>query len=353
MQQLRSILFGAAVFLAMVAGAQAQQSSTASALQVLQIRDNVYVIVGGGGNTVVQTGEQGILVVNTKTAGVADDLVKTVRSLVEPATGFLVTTHSHPALEGSAYEQRMIRGGPNDAIRVVVNTDSDVDQMGGNAAIAAAGGQIAGGNVTFDIADAKLGAAIYAHENTLLRVSGAYGGEPSLPSESWPTNTFFGQQKAIYFNNEAVRMYHQAAAQTDGDLIVFLRRSDVIVTGDLYDTESYPKIDLAKGGTINGVIGALNHIIDLCTPAFGQEGGTLVIPGHGRVSSYGDVVNYRDMVTIIRDRIQDMIKRGKSLKEVKAARVTMDYDPVFGSDNGAWTTEKFIEAAYASLKPKK
>ena len=135
--------------------------------------------------------------------------------------------------------------------------------------------------------------------------------------------------------------------------MVFFRRSDVLSTGDIFSPRLYPVIDIKNGGSINGEVDALNRILDLTVPADKQEGGTYVIPGHGRLCDEADVVEYRDMVTIIRDRIQDMVKRGMTLDQVKAAKPTMDYDPLYGATSGPWTTDQFVEAAYRSLSPKK
>jgi glyoxylase-like metal-dependent hydrolase (beta-lactamase superfamily II) len=164
-----------------------------------------------------------------------------------------------------------------------------------------------------------------------------------------PTTTYFNESKEFFFNDEAVQMLHQPAAHSDGDSIVFFRRSDVVSTGDVFDTVTYPRIDLRRGGSLQGVIDALNRILDLTIPAAQQEGGTMVIPGHGRLCDEADVVEYRDMVTILRDRIADMIHRGMTLEQVKAARPTRDYDGRYGATSGPWTTELFVEAAYQDI----
>ena len=156
-----------------------------------------------------------------------------------------------------------------------------------------------------------------------------------------------------FFNGEGVKVYHQPAAHTDGDSIVFFRYSDVISAGDIYSTTSYPVVDIDRGGNIQGVLDGLNRILDLAVPEFRSQGGTLVIPGHGRLSDTGDVANYRNMVAIIRDRVQDMIRKGMTLEQVKAARPTMDYDGLYGSDSGPWTTAMFVEAVYRSLSPQR
>ena len=147
-------------------------------------------------------------------------------------------------------------------------------------------------------------------------------------------------------------MFHAPAAHTDGDSLVFFRRSDVIATGDLFDTDHYPVIDLARGGSLQGIIDGLNHVIDLAIPAYSEEGGTMIIPGHGRICDEIDVVEYRDMLTIIRDRLRAMIKKGMTLEQIQAARPTMDYDPLYGATSGPWTTDAFVEAAYMSMTTK-
>ena len=152
-------------------------------------------------------------------------------------------------------------------------------------------------------------------------------------------------------------MFHAPAAHTDGDSLVFFRRSDVIATGDLFYTEHYPVIDTSRGGSLQGIIDGLNKVIDLAIPAYSEEGGTMVVLGHGRICDEIDVVEYRDMLTIIRDRIIAMIRKGKTLEQIKAARPTMDHDPLYGAapgaTTGAWTTDMFVEAAYRSLNARK
>jgi glyoxylase-like metal-dependent hydrolase (beta-lactamase superfamily II) len=172
-------------------------------------------------------------------------------------------------------------------------------------------------------------------------------------SAAWPTTTYFSETKELFFNDEAVQIIHQPAAHTDGDSIVFFRRSDVLVTGDVFDTTGYPRIDRQRGGTIQGVIDGLNRILDLAIPAAQQEGGTMVIPGHGRLCDEADVVEYRDMLAIIRDRVQDMISRGMTLKQVHDGRPTRDYDGRYGRSTAPWTTAEFVTAVYDGLSQKK
>jgi glyoxylase-like metal-dependent hydrolase (beta-lactamase superfamily II) len=184
----------------------------------------------------------------------------------------------------------------------------------------------------------------------LNRISApAAGGATAVPFAAWPTETFFNDRKEMLFNGEGVQILHQPAAHTDGDSLVFFRKSDVISTGDLFVTTSYPMIDARRGGTINGYIKALNKIIEIAIPSNVQEGGTMIIPGHGRVADEMDVVEYRDMVTIVRDRIQHLVGQRMTLEQVKAARPTFDFDARYGADSGPWTTTMFVEAVYRDL----
>ena len=175
------------------------------------------------------------------------------------------------------------------------------------------------------------------------------------PTDAWPTQTYFDEffKLSEYVNGEAVILYHAPAATTDGDSIVYFRHSEVISAGNLFSTISYPLIDLGKGGSIQGVIDGLNHILDLAVAEYRSQGGTWIIPGRGRLADTGDVASYRNMLVMIRDRVRDLMKKGMTLEQVKAARPTMDFDGRYGSTTGAWTTNMFIEAVYKSLQEKK
>jgi glyoxylase-like metal-dependent hydrolase (beta-lactamase superfamily II) len=171
----------------------------------------------------------------------------------------------------------------------------------------------------------------------------------SLPSSAWPSETYLELDKEVFFNGEPVLMQHVPSAHTDGDSIVFFRRSDVVVTGDIYRTDSYPVIDIERGGSVQGVLDGLNRVLDIAVPAHHEEGGTFIVPGHGRISDEFDVLEYRDMVTIVRDRIQAMAARKMTLAQIKAARPTRDYDSRYGAASGPWTTDMFVEAVYKSV----
>jgi cyclase len=301
---------------AMPGSASAQQNFDGVEIEILPVQNGIYMLVGAGGNITVQTGEDGVLIVDTMFEPLADKILAAVREISDGPITYVVNTHAHP------------------------------DHVGANASLALAGSNIAGGNVVGAISDAGAQAKIIAHENVLLAMTSQ---EPQPPFEAWPTDTFFTPQKEIFFNGEAIQILHQPAAHTNGDSIVFFRRSDVISTGDVFITTMYPYIDVANGGTLQGIIDALNNILDIAIPAEKQEGGTLIVPGHGRLCDEADVVEYRDMLTIIRDRIQYMVDEGFSLRQVRNAQPTLDYDGRYGRDSGFWTTEQFIETVYNEL----
>jgi cyclase len=285
-----------------------QSSQPAQPFDTFDVGGSVHMIVGAGANIAVQTGEEGVLVVDTGLAQNADRVLATIRKLSNQPIRWIINTHVHP------------------------------DHTGGNQALAAAGSKTIGGP-----------AEIIAHVNVLTRMS-APGRQPAIPAAAYPTDTYVPEEKDIYFNGEAVMVYHEPMAHTDGDSIVFFRKSDVVVAGDTFVTTSYPFIDRANGGSVQGELNALNRLLDLAVPAHEQEGGTYIIPGHGRVCDEADVLEYRDMVTIVRDRVQDMVKRGMTVDQVKAAKPTLDYDRHYGSDTGFVTTAGFIEAVYNDLK---
>ena len=322
-QSFRILAVGAAVTLGVVtavvtrAAAQQNQNFDAVQMDVQQVSGNVYMVVGAGGNTTVFTGPEGVLVVDTQFAPLSGKILDVIRKLSDQPIRWIVNTHMHG------------------------------DHIGGNEPIAKAGRTRAGGNVVGDIgAAATATARIIAHENVLNRLVMA---NPPLPPAALPTDTFFNARKDMLFNGEAVQIFHQPAAHTDGDVLVHFRRNDVISTGDLFTTVMYPFIDDANGGTIDGYIKALNNIIAITVPSNVNEGGTMVIPGHGRLSDEQDVIEYRDMATIVRDRIKEYVMRGMTLDQVKAKKPTLDFDPRYGMDTGFWTSSMFVEVIYKQM----
>jgi cyclase len=293
----------------------ARVTAQAPAIHTLHVQGNVYMLVGAGGNVTLQIGDDGVLLVDSGNGQNTGDIVKAIRAITDKP------------------------------IRYIINTSADPDHVGGNDAIGKLGSTIAGGNVG---AGAGVGAGIIAHENVLNRMSAPTGKSSPYPTTAWPTDTFVSKQKELYFNGESIQTIYKPG-HTDGDSIVYFRKSDVISSGELFNMQTFPVIDLSRGGSIKGVLAALNDMLDIAIPKAMQEGGTYIIPGHGRLTDEADLLEYRDMVTIIRDRVQDAIKRGQTLEQVKAAKFTLDYDARWGATTGPWTTDMFIEAVYKDL----
>ena len=298
----------------------AQRPYDAVPFETLQIRPNVYVVFGAGGNVTAHVGEDGIIVVDSGSAAAAGQVLEAVRRL-----------SARP-------------------IRYIINTGADADHVGGNDVLARAGRSLM--EDTFTDEDR---AAIVAHENVLLRLSMPAAGAPPVPSDVWPTETFTSRYRSLYVNDDAVQVIRQLGAHSDGDVVVHFRRADVIVTGDILDLRHFPVIDAARGGSIQGEIDALNRLLDLTVPAMPQTlkpGRTLLVPGHGRIADYAELVEYRDMLTVVRNIVADMVKKGMTLAQVKAANPTAGYRARWGRESGPWTTDMFVEAVYQGVRPR-
>ena len=293
---------------------QAQNSTTQNTLELLPVQGNISLLAGAGGNITVQAGRDGILLVDSGVASMTDRAVETIRTVSKRQ------------------------------ITYIVNTSDRSDHVGGNANIARIGRPLAIARA------AQLNVFIIAFNTILERMSDRER-TPSIPEQAWPNDTYSGPLKNLSFNGEAIQIFHYAAT-SDGDSVVLFRRADVISTGDIFDPTNYPIVDVAHGGSLQGVVDALYSLKQLAIPADHVEGGTMIVPGHGRICDAADLAIYHQMVTIVRDRLQDMIKSGMTLEQVKAARPTRDYDPIYGHETGSWTTEMFIEAAYRSLAAK-
>jgi glyoxylase-like metal-dependent hydrolase (beta-lactamase superfamily II) len=335
-------------------GAATQPQAPAAAtsppgIQILPVRGNVYMLLGAGANITASVGRDGVLMVDAGSAQTTDQVLAAIRRLQDDLD-LRDTLVRGGAETRSSVASRNVEP-PAKPIRYIIDTSADPDHAGGNEKIRLAGRTFTGGNVAGNIADAGEGAAILAHENVLQRLLEPGPGEQKAAPDAQPTDTYYTDSMKLshFFNGEGIQLIHQPAAHTEGDSVVWFRGSDVIAAGDIYSTVSYPVIDVTHGGTINGVIDGLNRILDLAVAEFRTEGGTLVIPGHGRLSDSADVAYYRDMVTIIRDRVQSMIDKGMTLDQVKAARPTADYEPRYGATTGSWTTEMFVEAVYVTL----
>jgi cyclase len=307
--------------------AQAQQNASQE-LDVLRLRPNFYAIVGAGGNIAVETGQEGTIVVNAGTAEAAGRVVAAIKKVTDQP------------------------------IRYIIDTSADRDFVEGNAILSKAGRNImaAGTEPLGGEFQRDYSATIVSTEQILSRMSALNGQKAPYPSEAWPQDTFPDRRKDYYMNHEGIQIYREPPAHSDSDSIVLFRGSDVVVTGDIIDTNRFPMIDTARGGSIQGEIDALNQVIDLSfrpMPFVFEEGGTLVVPGHGRIYDRQDVVEYRDMVVTIRDIIQDMIQRGMTLGQIKEASPAKAYEREYGAKSGSWTTDDFVEAVYKGLTAKK
>lgn len=292
-------------------------------LDVLQIRPNVYMIAGAGANITVQFGGDGAVVVDAGKLESADAVVAAIKK---------ITTQP---------------------IRYVIDTSADADHVGGNEKVARAGRTLFQTNNPLGDSMTNGGAAaVLAAEKVLTRMSAPTGKASPYPTAVWPTETYDQRRKYMYLNGEGIEVLHQPAAHGDGDSVVFFRRSDVVAAGDVLDLTRFPVIDAAKGGSIQGELDALNRLVDLAIPSVplvSQDGGTYVVPGHGRICDQLDVVEYRDMVTIVRDRVQDLVKKGSTLEQVLAANPTQGFNARYGNDK-AWTPRMFVEAIYKTIR---
>ena len=293
-------------------------------VHVLPIRNNVYMLVGDGGNIVVQTGEQGPFVIDTGQGKLSDKVLAAIRTLTPKPIQFIANTSFHP------------------------------EHTGGNVALGEAGQdpslpgsffvQSAPRGVTGFFADPLSHATMMGHNNVLVRMQAA-----GAPASAVPADTYLEERRRKFHNGDAVELFHMPNASTDGDSLVHFRSADVLVAGDIFTTTQYPFIDAKHGGSIQGLIRALNAILDVTVFRHQGEGGTYVVPGHGYLSDEHEVVEYRDMVVIVRDRVKAMKDAGATLAQIQAARLTADYDTRYGSNSGPWTTAMFVQAVYDTL----
>jgi glyoxylase-like metal-dependent hydrolase (beta-lactamase superfamily II) len=301
-------IVGVATGLDGIPAAAQPASGTDAAIEVLHVNGNVYLFAGPGGNTTAQLGPEGILLVDTQYEAVAPRLLEAAAGLSRGPLRYLVNTHAHP---DHTYGNAWLRAHA---------PDTNLEPL-----------------------------AVIAHINTFLHMTQAEQSDPDVPEGLLPLESYDAPSMDLYFNGEGVMIYHAPSAHTDGDSIVWFRGSDVVSTGDVFVPGAYPFIDIARGGSVNGLIGALNHVLHITIPAKTQEGGTYVIPGHGRICDEADVVEYRDMVVIVRDRIQAMIDDGLSLRQIQRARPTLDYDTEYVDATSFVSAEQFVESIYRSL----
>jgi len=295
-------------------------------IHILPIRNDVYMLMGDSGNITVQVGDEGALVIDTGAGKLADKVIAAIHQL-----------------------------SPMRKIQFIVNTSYRADHTGGNLKLGAAGADLSLPGSFFGLqspagatgqeTDPTHHATLIAQNNVQIHMQ-----DLKIAPEAIPADTFLDDRRRKFHNGDSMEMFWEPNAVTDGDSIVQLRRADVIATGDIFNTTQYPFIDLKNGGSVQGEIKALNDILNRTVYEHEEDGGTAIVPGHGYLCNEHEVLEYRDMMVIIRDRILDMIKRGKTLAEVQAFRPTADYDTRFGQNTGPWTTNLFVEAMYNDLK---
>ena len=342
----------------------ADQSPRDGQVHILPVQGNIYMLVADGTNITASIGRDGIAIVNTGSAQMTDKVLAALselaRTVVTPAVpnacfgANCPSAFGSPAWSSPFFNALVTAPRTPPGMRYVINTSAAPEHVGGNEKLAAAATfRRAGGASGFGAAARELGTAatIVAHEGVLAALSSPPGKATPAPAGAWPSETFFDEFHKLseYVNGEPVIRYRAPKANTDGDSIVFFRHSEVISAGNLMSTVSYPLIDVEKGGTIQGVIDGLNHILDLAVAEYRAQGGTWIIPGRGRLSDTADVASYRNMLVMIRDRVRALKKKGMTLEQVRAARPTLDFDGRYGSTTGPWTTDMFLAAIYRTV----
>lgn len=292
-------------------------------VEILKVQGQVYLLAGAGGNVTMQVGDEGVLLVDSGAPGQAQRLLNAVRRVT------------------------------NKPLRFLINSNADPDHIAGNGDLVKAyegtrGPRPAQAGAANPLGQ-NVGVMTIAYEGAYNRMLKGSRELPALTGDALPISTFFTPRKEFFSNGEAVQIFSQPGAHTDGDALVFFRESDVVSAGDVFNTTSYPVIDTMRGGSVTGVIEALNALIDLAIPERNQMGGTRVIPGHGRIGNEADLIDYRDMVTIVRDRVQEMVKKGMTLQQIKAARPSLEYDGLYGATPGPGSTDAFLDAVYQGV----
>jgi glyoxylase-like metal-dependent hydrolase (beta-lactamase superfamily II) len=291
---------------------QAPAGAAPPAVSTLAVQGSVSMITAGGINIAVQVGKNGVVLVNTPPEGLVPQFMAEVRKLTD-----------RPVL------------------RYIINTS--MDRTAANAALVGPAAARGTGGAPFGFVG--LGRpSIIANDAVLNRLSAA---TPPPPAAALPTTTYYLPSMDLYSSGEAIVLYHQPAAHTDGDSIVFFRKSDVLVAGDIYTPGRYPVIDTTRGGTVDGLVKALGTLLSIAVPEAFEDGGTKIIPGSGRVGEETDVAEFRDMVVIIKDRIKDAVARKQTLEQVKASRPSQDFDREYNASQA--DADRLVESIFKSL----
>ena len=321
------------------ADAQRPRPPVYDRVEALHVAGNVYLIAGAGANIAVSAGGDGVIMIDSGAAAASERVLAAVRQVVQTLRPPEPAEATSPFASGWQASHAFA----DPMIRMIINTSSNPDHVGGNASV-----RMSPMFRLLGFRDLSLSLQVLAHERVQQRMLEAKAAEMLVP-----TDTYASSKYTLYrfLNNQAIQIFHMPNAVSDGDSAVWFRRSDVIVAGDVYNSDMYPPIDVDAGGSIGGEIDALGMLLDMSATDFMSQGGTMIVPGHGWISDAADVGYYRDMLIVIRDRVQAMIDKGMTLPQVKAAKPTLDFDPLYGREPGV--TARFVEAVYRSLKEKK
>jgi len=287
-----------AAALVLAAPAAAQQDFSKVEVRAEKLAPTVWMLTGAGGNIGLSAGEDAVFLVDDQYAPLTERITAAIAQVSPKPVRFVLNTHWHG------------------------------DHVGGNEKLG------------------RAGAVIVAHDNTRKRLSTEQFLEmwratvKPLPRAGLPVITF-SRDTTFHLNGEEIRAFHVPRAHTDGDVIVHFSGSDVIHMGDVFWNRLYPLIDTGSGGTVDGMVAAVDRALALAGP------GTRIIPGHGPLATKDDLAAYREMLATIGSRIKAMIREGKKLEEIVEANPTADFDAVWGK--GFIPPRKFAEMVAMNL----
>jgi cyclase len=277
--------------------ARAQDFDTVQ-IQTVPVAPGLHMLVGLGGNLAVSTGDDGVFLIDDQYAPLTQKIRTAIAALSDAPIRFVLNTHWH--------------------------------------------GDHTGGNENFG----RAGALIFAHDNVRKRLSveqvmEALGRRiPPSPEAALPVVTFT-DAVTFHLNGEDMHAFHVPPAHTDGDALVHFRRADVIHMGDIYFSRGFPFVDLSSGGSVEGLIAAVDRVLAMASSK------TKLIPGHGPLSTWAELEEYRGMLVTIHNRIRDARERGQTLEQVLAAHPTREFDETWGK--GFIDPESFTRTVYRSL----